>query len=191
MKLHRFIYIVIVFLVSNALIIGAYHNDDNMHDQRITDAYGIEEKHVVKELTPKEAVDKIENDEDFYLMMGFSSCPWCQALMPYYNQIAKEKGVKEIFYVDILEMRNNENSVNRSYYLYLWDFVKDELQAMYPSFSRIVAPTTIAVKDKVIVSMFVGTVDDHEEVDGVLPPMNDDQISRLKNILKNFFDTLK
>ena len=38
---------------------------------------------------------------------GFPECPWCQAYVPYLNEVAKEVGIEKIYYYNILEDRKN------------------------------------------------------------------------------------
>ena len=35
-----------------------------------------DEKHIIKELTPKELLTKVENKETFIVLLGFPACPW-------------------------------------------------------------------------------------------------------------------
>lgn len=37
--------------------------------------------------------------------LGFPECPWCQAYVKYLNDVAKDMGIEEIYYYNILEDR--------------------------------------------------------------------------------------
>ena len=39
--------------------------------------------------------------------LGFPECPWCQAYVKYLNEVAKNEGIKEIYYFNILNDRTN------------------------------------------------------------------------------------
>lgn len=39
--------------------------------------------------------------------LGFPECPWCQRYVVYLNEVAKESGVENIYYTNILQDRKN------------------------------------------------------------------------------------
>lgn len=189
MKRIRYIFFTILILFSFVLGFVLVTSGLNKPDTRVTEAYtALEENHIVKMLDGKTAVEMIKENKTFSLMMGFSRCPWCQQLMPHYNKIAKQEGLKEIYYLDILDMRNNENSVDREYYLFLYEYCKDILDTGH---DRIGAPTTIFVNNGVRVGHIIGTVDGHDRVNGVLPPLTTDQANELDQNLSNLFKLIK
>jgi thiol-disulfide isomerase/thioredoxin len=113
--------------------------------------------------------------------MGFPACPWCQAVVPHVNKIAKEEGFKTIYYLDILDMRN-ETSKDHNKYLELKNLISD---AVDKEKDRINGPTFIVVKNGQMVGYHLDTVSSHQLVDGILPPMTNDQINELHEILRN------
>lgn len=40
--------------------------------------------------------------------LGFPECPWCQKYVTLLNEVAKEKGISEIYYFNIREARSNK-----------------------------------------------------------------------------------
>ena len=58
--------------------------------------------------TPEEIVKKIEKKETFYLYVGDPLCPWCRSVLEKSIEVAKKKGVKEIYYIDIWDDEGNE-----------------------------------------------------------------------------------
>ena len=154
-------------------------------DERILNSYSQlkDQQHIVKMLDAKQVDSLIENKKTYVLFMGFERCPWCQDLMPYYNEIAKENRIEEIYYLDILEMRTNVDSKDR----YVYDKLYQILLDASPTSTRIGAPTIFFVKEGILQAYHVGTVAGHERVDGVLPPMTDDQIKLLKDSLNMEF----
>ena len=55
-------------------------------------------------------VDKIINileKGSGVVYLGFPECPWCQAYVPYLNEVAKTNGLEKIYYFNILEDRKN------------------------------------------------------------------------------------
>ena len=49
----------------------------------------------------EEIVEKIENNETFYVYFGSSYCPWCRSVIETAIKVAKENNIKTIYYVDI------------------------------------------------------------------------------------------
>ena len=142
--------------------------------------------HVYQEIKVDQVVKKIEKKESFYLVMGFPECPWCQALMPVLNDVAKENNVKTIYYLYLKEIRDNEESKGHEEYLKLANnyFVK----AIDVNKNRLNAPTFVKVQNGVMTMYHVDTVATHiMNENGVLPQMSTEQIEELKNILKKFF----
>ena len=56
----------------------------------------------------KEIVKKIEDGETFYVYFGSTLCPWCRSVIEKALEIAKENGIKKIYYVDIWDSEGNE-----------------------------------------------------------------------------------
>lgn len=59
-------------------------------------------------VTPKDIVDKIKNGETFYLYVGDSMCPWCRSNVETAIKVAKNKGIKDIYYIDIWDDNHTE-----------------------------------------------------------------------------------
>ncbi len=58
--------------------------------------------------TDEEIVSMIENKETFYVYFGSTLCPWCRSVIEKAIEIANEKGVSKIYYVDIWDSEGNE-----------------------------------------------------------------------------------
>ena len=58
--------------------------------------------------TDKEIVDMIENKETFYVYFGSTLCPWCRSVIEEFIEVANNKGVKKVYYVDIWDSEGNE-----------------------------------------------------------------------------------
>lgn len=68
----------------------------------------ISEDNPYEKVTPKEIVNKIENNDTFYLYIGDSLCPWCRSVLEKSIEVAKEKNVDKIYYIDIWDDEGNE-----------------------------------------------------------------------------------
>ena len=97
---------------------------------------------------------------------------------------AKEKGYKEVLYLDIREMRDLEESEDHQKYLQIFEKIKDKIDNPL----RIFAPTTTVMSKGEVVSYSIGTVDSHQKNDlNILPPMTDSQIEELKELFREMF----
>ncbi len=60
-----------------------------------------------------EIVDMINNKETFIVYFGFADCPWCRSIIETLLEVAKDKNIDKIYYVDVKNIRDtktiNEN----------------------------------------------------------------------------------
>ena len=68
----------------------------------------IDKNNPYEKIAPEEVVKKIDNKETFYLYVGDSLCPWCRSVIEKSIEIAKEKNVDKIYYIDIWDEEGNE-----------------------------------------------------------------------------------
>ena len=54
----------------------------------------------------EEILNKIDNKESFVVYFGFSSCPWCRSILESLLYVANVNNVKEIYYVDVKDIRD-------------------------------------------------------------------------------------
>jgi predicted bacteriocin transport accessory protein len=136
--------------------------------------------------TPTSAEDilyKLEQKNTFSVFFGFPKCPWCQALAPEVDKVAKELGIASIYYVDILSMRDDETDSHHDSYLKLAQQLSVILDK---NKNRINAPTLVEIVNGEVVAYHLDTVESHIKTsDGVLPSMTDKQKEELETILKH------
>ncbi len=150
---------------------------------KIREVYpGIKDKeHVFEEITASELLYMLENKQTGVVVMGFPGCPWCRALMPVLNETAKENGLTKVAYLDIKDIRDNEENPSHQEYLVIKEILKECLDKEK---DRINAPTVIAIKNGELVAYHLNTVPSHVMNDSnVLPEMTNEQITELKKIL--------
>lgn len=143
-----------------------------------------ESKLIIKYTTADEVLELLENNYTGIIVYGFKQCPWCQAVVPYVNEIALEKGYQEVLYLDIKDMRDNPDSIEKEKYNQIFDLIKDKIGNP----EKIFAPTTTVLKDGKITSYSTGTVDSHQiNENHVLPPMTEEQIMELRQLFRKMF----
>lgn len=55
-------------------------------------------KHNIVEVNVKTLMEMNKIDQPYFLMIGRPSCPHCQEAVPLYSKLAKEKGIKKVYY---------------------------------------------------------------------------------------------
>ena len=154
-----------------------------------------------KYIKAKDAV-KFLKEGTGVIYFGFPQCPWCRTLVPYLEDTGKTLGVKQIYYLNIHDIRDDyaveDKKVVQSqkgtdeYYeilkvldKYLKEYkVKDDNKKEYSTgVKRLYAPTTVVVKDGKIVDFLQGTVDTQEKH----VPLTDEEKSALKKKLSSMF----
>ena len=68
----------------------------------------IDEFNPFVKVTPRELLEKIDNNETFYVYFGDKLCPWCRSVIEKAVEVAKAKGIKTIYYVNIWDDEFNE-----------------------------------------------------------------------------------
>lgn len=172
----------VLILTSGLLFLQACNQKDAFQTEypEVTD-----NKHLFEIVSVDKVLSMIENKETGIIVLGFKSCPWCQKLMPYVNQVVKEKNHEVIYYVDIKEMRDNPESFEHEKYLQM----KEKFSAVVDTErDRINAPTTIMLKDGEVLGFHLDTVRSHVKNDNnILPPLTSEQETELLGILRNLF----
>lgn len=59
-------------------------------------------------ITAEELLEKMDNEETFYVYFGSKFCPWCRSVIEKAIEVANEKGVSKIYYIDIWDDEGNE-----------------------------------------------------------------------------------
>ncbi|MCI6508589.1 MAG: hypothetical protein MR465_03335 [Bacilli bacterium] len=141
-------------------------------------------KNIIEYVTIDEVLNNLEKLDKKIIVFGFKKCPWCQSCIRPLNDVAVELGFKSVWYLDIKNMRDNEDDVNHKKYLQLFNLIKDNIGNP----EKIIAPTVIMVKNNKITGYHTGTVESHVLEDGNLPVMTKEQTDELKKIYYQLFE---
>jgi uncharacterized protein (UPF0212 family) len=68
----------------------------------------INKKNPYVKVSIDEIAKKIENGETFYLYVGDHLCPWCRSGLEKAIEVAMNKGIKDIYYIDFWDDNHNE-----------------------------------------------------------------------------------
>lgn len=83
----------------------------------------VEVDNVFKYKTAEETKDILEHGTGI-VFLGFPSCPWCQNYAKMLNDLAKEKGLKEIYYYNIYNDREKNTEVYQGFVSILSDYLQ-------------------------------------------------------------------
>ena len=142
----------------------------------------IPEKNGVEYLTAKEMLEKIDNKDTFIVYFGFADCPWCRSIIETLITTMKDNGIKDIYYVDIKEIRD-EYLVKNGYLIKQKEGTKDyykllkKLKGVLENYevkdengnkvstgeTRIYAPNIVGIKDGKAVIMETGISDEEKD----------------------------
>lgn len=127
----------------------------------------------------KDILDKIDNKETFVVYFGFPDCPWCRSVIETLLKVASDKGLEEIYYVDVKNIRdtiklNEDGSFTKTskgtsdyekllekLYSVLDDYtlVDSTGNAVSTKEKRIYAPNVVAIKNGEAIEMKTGISD--------------------------------
>ena len=111
--------------------------------------------------------------------LGFPECKWCQAYVPYLNDVAKENNLDKIYYFNILEDRKN----NSDKYMEIVDILKFYLKYDEEGKKRVFVPAVIAIKEGEIVGFNDETSLDTKGFSEPSDYWNDKEVENLKKDL--------
>ncbi|MBR5389283.1 thioredoxin family protein [Candidatus Saccharibacteria bacterium] len=106
----------------------------------------VDADNVYKIKTAEETIAILEHGTGV-VFIGFPSCPWCQAYAPMLNDLAKDYDIKEIYYFDIKEDREN----NTESYQKIVELLSDYLQYDNTGNKRVYVPETAFVMNGEII----------------------------------------
>jgi predicted bacteriocin transport accessory protein len=150
MKKRFFIIGIIIIAVIGALLIYkfTYVEDNNKEVNNISNEYTLLDKDNVFVSKSVDEIIKTLKSGTGIIFLGFPECPWCQKYAFYLNEIAKENNIKEIYYYNIKDIRNN----NTKDYLKIVSLLSDYLPTDDSGNKRIYVPNLTIVKNGVIVA---------------------------------------
>lgn len=141
------------------------NNEGNSYNDKKYLELDIDKENIVT-YASEEKIVKILEDGNGVIYFGFPNCPWCRAMINPLLETAKENGVKKIYYLNIIELRDSykveDKKVLRtkegsdSYYKildelsdYLSDYkITDVKGKEYATgVKRLYAPTVVMVKN--------------------------------------------
>lgn len=170
----------LLFLFSVVYFIYIYFEGKETDSQKFEEEYReIEKDNLFVYKTGEEIIKILENGTGI-VYLGFPECPWCQAYVPTLNEVAKEQGIKEIYYFDI----KNDRSNNTENYQKIVSLLEEYLNFDNEGNKRIFVPSvTVVLNGKII-----GYNDETSLISGEISPEDywtDEKKEELKTTLTN------
>ncbi len=181
-------------------------NGETNTNGKIIRSIKISDKNPFVYKTAEELVEAINNKESFVVYFGFNSCPWCRSMIETFINVLDEENVKEVYYVDILNIRDTlevnskgkvvtkvEGSEGYMELIKLLDNVlsdysltDSEGKAVETKEKRIYAPNVVIVKDGVAVGLESGISDlQNDSYMDLTQEIKDDMYNKLKTFFTN------
>lgn len=173
---------------------------------------------IVEEVTMEEIVEKTKNKETFIVYFGFESCPWCRSIITTALEVAHEKGIKKIYYVDVRPGEDSYETDIRDEYamddkgkiyldrkgsdayhellkLYdnvLKDYKRGKITSLdkteFKGAKRLGAPNFVSVKEGIPQEMITGLSEKQEEP---MQELTEELVNDMKEIFTKFYDGFK
>lgn len=96
--------------------------------------------------TEEEIIEILEKGSGV-VYLGFPECPWCQSYAVYLNEVVKDNGLENIYYLNIKEMRSN----NTENYQKIVSLIEQVLPNDENGNKRIYVPQVVVVKNGKII----------------------------------------
>ena len=151
---------------------------------RFAGEYSLVESDNVFKYKSAEETEKILEHGTGVVFLGFPSCPWCQTYAKMLNDLAKEKGLKEIYYYNIATARENNTETYQKFVQILSDY----LQYDNVGEKRIYVPNTTFVVDGEIVGNDWETSKDTLGLEKPEEYWTEERVAAWKEKVSLFFD---
>lgn len=185
-----FIGIILILLAVLCFFIWKYIKPINNQDKdaiRFSEEYTkVPEDNVFDYVSATTIIDVLKNGTGV-VYLGFPECAWCQQYVVYLNEVAKENGIKTIYYYNIRDARNN----NTESYRKITEILSEYLPTDDEGKERVYVPDVTFVKDGLIVGHDNETSIVTDEDGTPETYWTDEKIYSLKSKLSNYMSLIK
>lgn len=125
---------------------------------------------------------KIMENGTGIVYLGFPECPWCQSYVTYLNEVAKEEGVKEIYYFNILNDRAN----NTKEYQKIVEILGDNIEYDEEGNHRVYVPNVSFHINGKIIGNDYETAYDTKGFEKPSDYWTEEEVNDLKSVLRKY-----
>lgn len=183
----------VVVFIAGCFSVYKLANNEKKEDSEITDALKfkkeyqkVDDDNLFVYRNMEEIIKILENGTGI-VYLGFPECPWCQAYVPYLNEVAKENGMQKIYYYNILNDRKEETDNYKKVLELLLDYVEYDDEGN----KRIYAPTVIFVSNGKIIGMDSETAKDTKGYEKPEDYWTSERVKNLKIRLNKYSEQVK
>lgn len=183
----------VVVFIAGCFSVYKLANNKKKEDSKISDALKfkkeyqkVDDDNLFVYRNMEEIIKILENGTGI-VYLGFPECPWCQAYVPYLNEVAKENGIQKIYYYNILNDRKEETDNYKKVLELLLDYVEYDDEGN----KRIYAPTVIFVSSGKIIGMDSETAKDTKGYEKPEDYWTSDRVKNLKIRLNKYSEQVK
>lgn len=182
--------LLILLVVGGVVLFNKPESKEKGPDNNITDAIKFKEEYTkigddnIFVYRSIEEIIKILENGTGVVYLGFPECPWCQAYVPYLNEVAKENNISKIYYYNIL----NDRKENTENYQKILELLGDYAEHDDEGNKRIYAPTIIFVNDGKIEGMDSETAKDTKGFEKPEDYWTEESVQALKERLAKLCD---
>lgn len=183
----------VVVFIAGCFSVYKLANNKKEEDSKISDALKfkkeyqkVDDDNLFVYRNMEEIIKILENGTGI-VYLGFPECPWCQAYVPYLNEVAKENGMQKIYYYNILNDRKEETDNYKKVLELLLDYVEYDEEGN----KRIYAPTVIFVSNGKIIGMDSETAKDTKGYEKPEDYWTSDRVKNLKIRLNKYSEQVK
>lgn len=124
------------------------NNKDNGHGNKYREL-DIPVANPIVYQTTSDIVKRVENKETFIVYFGFKECPWCRSVITELINVAKDKGIDTIYYVDVKDIRDVKQVDEENNIITVQEGDKDYLK-LIEHFSNVLSNYTLTKLDQKI-----------------------------------------
>jgi thiol-disulfide isomerase/thioredoxin len=117
------------------------NNEDNGHGNKYREL-NIPTANPIIYQTTSDIVKRVENKETFIVYFGFKECPWCRSVITELINVAKDKGIDTIYYVDVKDIRDVKQIDENNNIITVQEGDKDYL-TLIEQFSNVLSDYTL------------------------------------------------
>ncbi len=146
-------YIVLSLLLCFGCTSTSKQKSDMSGYEKFTDT-----EHVFYDMTVKEMIQEMDDNETFIVYFGFSECPYCNQAMPILNEVAKEYD-QEVGYINTRKDSSWESNTDIDDYDLVIERLGDYLEYDDEGKKHLYTPHVFFIKDGKVVKQYEGVGD--------------------------------
>lgn len=148
---------------------------------------GYDKETVFVDMTVQDVKKEMDNKSTFVFFASYATCPYCNKLIPYLNDVALEEGVK-VGYIDTRKNPEWKSNMDIDDYDLFVEMFGDYLKLDENEKKHLYVPHTFFIKNGEVVYSHEGVADNLEDPKGEL---SEDMKESIRNAVREGFDKMR